>query len=285
MAKQAQDALSRYLGNRFPTANPVASTLTAPETGRDTGGAGAGLGGSYAPAASLPNSPAPAGSGTNTNKPTSSASSNPPLDWNAYLQNWGFPTDIVNELDRIFRTYNDPNQASAAALAYIRGTDWYSQTFPGINEGIKLGVINNEGDYRSYTNTVNDLYNRYYGRNVSGQEVAGLLGKGYSTSRVNGVLGGDAWAKVNGPDVQFLLGAEDENGQATPDQLQALGQQNSGIDSLVGAELQKRLDVAKQRLAVAFQGSLATPSLKLLNGGGLSAPSLAGGITPANVGP
>lgn len=281
----ADDALARYLANKFPTANPTVG-YSAPAFPHDDGGDLTGSqqtprnGPGTTPTVPTINT----GPGGGDSSGGGGGSSATPLDWHAYLVNWGFTQDIVDELDRIFRTYSDPNQASAAALAYVRGTDWYKQTFPGISEGLAKGVISNEQDYRSYTNNLNDLYQRYYGRNVTGDEVAGYLGKGYSASRTGQFLGGQAYAKTYGGDVQYLLGATDENGTASADQLQALGEENSGLDSLMGQQLQRRLDLARQRLAGLFQGQLATPSMRLLNYGRPAAPSLQGGISSDDVG-
>lgn len=270
--------------NAFPTANPTLPKVL-PDGGIVTPGQayvpaepgmGSGPGGTGSP---TPPAPPSTGSGSGSG----SGNANQPLDWHAYLTNWGFSQDIVDELDRIFRTYSDPSQASAAAIAYIRGTDWYNTTFPGIQAGMKLGVINNEQDYRAYTNQVNDLYNRYYGRNVSGNEVASLLSKGYSVGREGQALSGEAWAKANGADVQYLLGAFDQNGQATGDQLQALGEENSGLDSLLGQQLQQRLSKAQDRLRTIMSGTLATPSLSLLNSGRPASPSLAAGNNATDV--
>ena len=261
------------LAPKFPTANPapgytggyIHSPGSAPQPAAV-----------YTQAASIyqgEHTVVPTGGGTSGGgegpPPPPSPPPAPPLDWRAYLTNWGFDQKIVDELDRIFRTYSDPNQASAPAVAYIRGTDWYSKTFPGIQEGMKLGIIGNEQDYRSYTNQLNDLYNRYYGRNVTGAEVAQKLGAGFSASRTGAQLSGEAFVKANRNDIQFTLGAYG-NGQASDQELQALGEENAGLDSLLGQQLQARLDKARQRLATAFQGTLATPSLRVLSNGRLS---------------
>lgn len=222
-------------------------------------------------------SPAAGGGGGGGSTPSSN-----PLDWRSWLENWGFPTDVTNELDRIFRSYTDPSAASAAALAYIRGTDWYAKTFPGINEGKKLGVVSDERSYRSYVNDLNQLYRRYYNRDITGQEVAQLLGQGKDQSIVNRELIGRGFINANRNDIQYLLGAFGE-GRLTEDQLTALGQQQAGLDNMIGQDLQARLDKARQRLQRVFQGALATPSLSLATGR-LSAPSLLGGTNTPDVG-
>lgn len=276
------DALSRYLGNAFPTVNPP----IANDIGRGTAGAGAGLGGAYAPAgtnngpstASTPGTtPSGGGGGSAPAAPT-----NPPLDWHAYLTNWGFTSDIVDELDRIFRTYSDPSQASAAALAYVRGTDWYAQTFPGITEGEKLGVISDESSYRAYVNQLNDLYHRYGNSPVTGDQVSSALKSGYSVTHVGQQLQGAAYVAANGSDINYTLGAYDPQGALSNTDLQAYGEDQAGLTNALGPEIDKRISLAKQKLAGAFQGVLANPSLTFTRGR-LAAPSLAGGINPGDV--
>lgn len=271
------DAISRYVANHFPTVNagygapdPIIPNSSGPPDDRNPAGptslasvtGGGGGGGAAAPA--LP--------------------TNPPLDWHAYLTNWGFTSDIVTELDRIFRTYSDPSQASAAAIAYVRGTDWYATTFPGIQAGMKLGVISDEASYRAYTNQLNDLYHRYYNRDVTGADVTAALTSGFSVQHVDAHFQGQAYVSANKSDIQGALGAFDSQGVATDDQLSALGDQQAGLDNLLGPEVQRRIDLAKQKMAGVFQGTLANPSLSVTKQGKLSAPSLGGGTNPTDIG-
>lgn len=190
----------------------------------------------------------------------------PLLDWHSYLADWGFTPEIVTELDRIFRTYSDPAQAGQAALAYIRGTAWYATTFAGIGEGIKKGLISDEAGYRSYVNQVNQYYQRYMGRDVTTAEIADLFSKGWNPTMAGSHFQGQAYIAANRNDFQTVLGAYDENGQATEEQLNALGDQYGGLDNGMGPQIQARLDKARTRMQRIMQGTLASPSLSMMQG-------------------
>lgn len=277
----ADDVIGRYLKSHFPTVNvsfndPVQSPYAPGSTPLPAG--------SPTPAGPAP-SPSGGGGGSGPGAtPPPSTPPAPALDWHAYLTNWGFTPEIVDELDRIFRTYSDASQASASAIAYIRGTDWYATTFPGIQEGMKLGVISDEASYRAYTNQLNDLYHRYYNRDVTGADVATALKGGFTTAHVDAHFQGQAYVAANQNDIQGALGAYDSEGQATPDQLSALGDQQAGLDNMLGPEVQRRIAAAKQKLAGAFNGTLFNPNLGVTSGGRLAATSLAGGSNPSDIG-
>lgn len=211
------------------------------------------------------------GDGTSTTPPT-----NPPLDWEAYLQNWGFPTDVVAQLTNIFSQYSDPSQASAAALAYIRGTPWYSQTFPGIQAGLSAGLFSDESGYRSYVNDLNQLYQNYYGRQVNGTEVASFLNAGHAASYVGQHLSGQAQLAAEKGQDQYLLGAFDEQGVPNANDLSSYGDYLGGIGNMIGPQLTQRIQKAQQKMQDIFQGTLATPSLSMLNNGRLAASSSSG---------
>jgi len=98
--------------------------------------------------------------------------------------------EVQSTVNQIFASTADVNQATSLAMAYIRGTPWYAQTYPGIQEGIAKGVINNEADYRSYLNSVNTLTQQYQGRQVGSSELAGYLQQGFSVDHVSASLCG-----------------------------------------------------------------------------------------------
>lgn len=261
----AAPGLSGVIANRFPTVNGTSNDPAQSP---------------YAPGATpLPGAPLEPPGG---DVPPPGTPPAPALDWHAYLINWGFTSDIVDELDRIFRTYADPSQASSSALAYIRGTDWYATTFPGIQEGMRLGVVSNEADYRSYTNQMNDLYQRYYGRSVTGADVSSALKSGYTTGHVNAHFSGQAYIAANQNDIQYTLGAFGP-GEASDTELASLGDQQGGLDNVVGAQFQQRYAAALQRLHGVFQGTLASPNFSIQNGR-TAAPSLAGGRNTGDIG-
>lgn len=194
------------------------------------------------------------------------APTTPPLDWRAYLSNWGFEDADVNELDRIFKTYTDPTQASAAGLAYIRGTQWYAKTFQGIGAGIKAGLFSDEAGYRAYVNDMNQVYRRFYNRDVTTQEVSDFLNNGTNPNAINQHLTGQATVQAQLPDLQYELGAFDSQGRASDAEISAYGDQLGGLGNTIGPKLQDRLDKARQKMATIFQGTLATPSLSMVMG-------------------
>lgn len=197
----------------------------------------------------------------------------PELDWaTSFFGSLGLPPDVIERVNKIFSQYSDTNAASAAALGYIRGTPWYTQTYPGIAEGIAKGVVSNEADYRNLLNQQSQIYKQYLGRDVTAAEFAANLGEGAPLSTIGGRLQGAALAGTYGNDWRYTLGAFDT--RPTDAEVKALGEESAGLDSPLGQQLKRRLDLANQRLAGVFRGTLATPGLSVSNGR-LSAPGLA----------
>lgn len=270
------DALSRYLNNQ-----------TAPKPAFQSGG----LYGTLDPAiaGSIVNSggtvpasysPQPA-TGSSTSSSSTSGSSGPDAntianDWyKAFFSNYGVPADVQSNLIDILKKYaSDPSTAQALSTQYLRSTPWYQTTFPGFNAGVSNGMFSDEAGYRNYLNAVNNVYNQYMGRHVSGDEVNALLKEGADPSTLARRFAGQAYINTNKNEIQYLAGAFGE-GRLTPDQLTALGNENAGIDTQQG-QLQQRIQAkAQQVYSKLFQGSLATPNLSL-GQNGLNAPSLGG---------
>jgi hypothetical protein len=220
----------------------------------------------------------PWGPGSDPAQPQSS----PAADYSNFLGVYGLPGDVQTKVAQIFGNTPDVSQATALAMAYVRGTTWYAQTYPGIQEGIARGVISNEADYRNYLNNVNTLTKQYLGRDVGANEIGDYLKQGYDVSRIGRIYQGGAIAKTSANDWNYTAGAFDANGPFTADEQTALGQEQAGIDTLLGQKVQRRLDLAKQRMSAVFGGSDATPSLSLANGR-LAAPGLAGGTAPNDI--
>jgi len=203
----------------------------------------------------------------------------PQLDWaTSFFSSLGLPPDVVGKVNQIFSQYSDTTAATAAAMGYIRGTPWYATTYPGIGDAIAKGLVTDESGYRGLLNQQTQIYKQYMGRDISSAEFAANLTEGASSQTIGGRLQGAALAGTYGNDWQYKLGAFGD-GQATPDQLQALGQETGGLDTPLGQQMKRRLDMAQQRLQGVFSGSLATPSLSMVNGR-LSAPGLGGGAKP-----
>lgn len=286
MAKPTTGALQAiFNSNKFPATAVPPKAIPTTGVGRGTAGAGNGTGGGYAtPGTPIPIPPAPSAPAASASAPAATGLPvTPPLDWQQYLTNWGFPADVTGELDRIFRTYPDANSASAAALAYIRGTQWYSDTFPGIQEGEKLGVISDEQGYRAYTNQLNDIYHRYTGGTVTGSQVANALAGGFSANHVEQQFAGTAYASAYGPEAQFDLGAFDSQGQLSASQLQSYGENQVGLSNNLGVDIDRRVQLAKQKLQGIFQGQFAGANFSANQQGRISAPSLLGGTNSSDV--
>lgn len=197
-------------------------------------------------------------------------------DWyKAFFANYGVPADVQGNLLDILKKYaSDPSTAQALSTQYLRTTPWYQTAFPGFSAGVNNGIFTDETGYRGYLNSINNVYNQYLGRHVSGDEVSALLAEGVSPSTVANRFQGQAYINANRNDIQYLGGAFGE-GQMNKDQLTALGNENAGIDTQMGQIQQKVLAKAQQIRDKLYTGSLATPGLSL-GANGLNSPSLAG---------
>lgn len=199
-------------------------------------------------------------------------------DFSTMLGIYGLPPDIQAKVNQIFAQTADVTQATALALAYIRGTDWYAQTYPGIQEGLQSGLFNNEADYRAYVSAIDQLSQQYSGSNVTSDQIAAYIKSGYNPSYVGKLFQGQATVAANTPNWQELSG-QFGTGQMSADQLTALGNESSGIDTGLGQVLQNHLQQAVTRMTKAFNGVVATPSVTL-GAQGLQAPQLAGQKQP-----
>jgi hypothetical protein len=111
---------------------------------------------------------------------------------------WGLPPDVAAQVQQMISS----GASTEEILAYIRGTEWYGKTYVGIQQGISLGLIGNEADYRSYLNQANQLYRRFYGRDITTDELVGFLTSGVSLSSINEELQTGALFKtMTGQDV------------------------------------------------------------------------------------
>jgi len=197
-------------------------------------------------------------------------------DWEAYLTDYGFPPDVKAQLRKILQNTPDVQSAQAQALAYIRGTPWYDQTFPGIKDAIKLGIINDERDYRATQNTFNQVYRQYTGQDLTPDQYANALREGITADTAARRFQGAANTQAYGNDWQYLAGAFGP-GRLTGEDLKAQGEQQAGISTTRGTFLDKALKDAEQRMRRAFEGVLATPGLSQAQSGKISAPGLSGG--------
>lgn len=209
--------------------------------------------------------------GTSSPTTTSTADTLPlsPLDWRDYLTNWGFPADVVNQLDSIFRGDEDPQRAAQRALAYIRGTDWYAGTFPGIEQAKSMGLVQDETGYRALLNQQNQLYQSYLGRSITSAEFSTNLQQGLSTSLVA--------ARFQAQGYKAVIGADAVTNLFTPDELQQMANEHAGIGSQNGQYLLALHDYAQSVMPVLAQygGDLSRANIENFYRAGTSAEVIA----------
>lgn len=200
-------------------------------------------------------------------------------DWRMYIQDYGFPPEIVAKLSEIFQNNPDREVAAFEAMKYIRTTPWYAQTYPGIQEAIKLGVVANEADYRSRFNNFNQIYRQYNGKDLSPADFAAALKEGVSADVYAKRFQGAANVQAYGGDWRYLSGAFGQGQLSAADQ-KTLGEQTAGIQTTQGTVLEKLLQDAQKRMERAFSGVLAGPTFQRGSAGNI----LAGGGAPADIG-
>lgn len=152
-----------------------------------------------------------------------------PVDWQALLGLYGLPQDVVDELNVIFQqAKGNLDQAIAIGRGYVRGTDWYAQTYPGIQSGINNGLFNDEQGYMAFKGQINQLYQQYYGRAATPNEVSQYATQGQTASHVAALFQADA-IKGNLSDPL--------KGLFTDDELTAFSQEQAGIDTALGQKI------------------------------------------------
>lgn len=173
---------------------------------------------------------APAGAGTGTGNIG-------PVDWAALLGEYGMPQDVVDELNRIFSSTSDLNQAITLAQAYVRGTAWYTQTYPGIQTGINAGLFSDEQGYRVYQSQVDQIYQQYYNRAATPSEVSTYITQGQSVNRVAAGFQADAIQGNLSDPLKALF---------TPDELHAFSLESAGVDSALGQQITAQANLYTQ---------------------------------------
>lgn len=204
----------------------------------------------------------------------------PQIDWaKVYFGSYNLPGDLISQIEQLGKQYGttNPDVFYNSALNVVRGSDWFKTTYPGFAAGVTAGMFTDETGYRSYVNQLNNVYQQYLGRHVSGDEAAAALGQGATPDLIGRQFQGDAIARTNAPEWQYLSGAFDETGALTAAERTAYGREQAGIDSPLGQMVQKRVQQAMGRAQSLFGGKLATTSLSLGASGRLTAPSLGSG--------
>lgn len=181
----------------------------------------------------------------------------------SFLQQFGInDAEVQNVIDQVFRSGGSPDQA----LAALRGTKWYANNYQGIFEGIAKGVVSNEADYRNMLNQTNQLYQRYYGKQVDAGTFANYLKNGTDIGTIGRHLSGESAYNAAAPTLDYQLGAFDPAGALTATEQQAYGDQLGGLQNPLGDKIALRVQQAQQRIAKVFEGSLASPGLTSSNG-------------------
>lgn len=216
---------------------------------------------------------------------TTPADTEPVVDWHSWLENWGFPPDVISKLDEMARLYpaSRGDLFVRDAIYYLRGTDWHKQMFVGFSEAVRSGLLTDERQYRQYVNGVNDAYKRYLNRNITNEELTQMFNFAWDPTRVEGELAAGAYAQANEGDINYLFGAFDE-GALTPEQLKNFGRQKVGIGNQQGNDLLRRVSLAQDRLRRVFEGTLATSALGVGPTGRLASSSMNPGTLTPDIG-
>jgi hypothetical protein len=195
------------------------------------------------------------------------------------------PPDVAAAVGKIFADNPDTNQAIALALAYIRGTDWYSKTYPGIQYGMANGLFSNEAGYRAYVNAIDQYYRQYLGRAPTADEITGFLQNGSDPSIVGKTLEGNAYASAYKGDIEYYSG-NFGGAQLSKEDLQAYGQEKVGLGSSTGYKVEQMVNQAIARYQGAFSGGAGSnPSGVTIGPAGLAATGLAGQRESLSQGP
>lgn len=199
-------------------------------------------------------------------------------DWGA-LFGFNIPQSLIDQIMQQFGEDPDTNRAVSRALAFLRGTQWYKDTFPGIGEGIKRGLFTSqtpEAEYRQWLAQVQQVWARYnsMGGTLDKTDLEFWLSQGFSADTVERRFQGRAFAQTYGADLRYVSGAFDTQGALTDEETTELGFHQAGLHSARGLSLAKRVEDAQRRMERIFQGVLATPMFEQRSRG-IAAASLA----------
>lgn len=244
-----QDYLAAHGANYGTWAenHPVAATILeqSPRTYKETGGYNEGSSG-------LPAAPTPSGGGDSGGGDTGGGSAgagsgsgattsnqpNAPTDWSGLLGFYGLPQDVINQLNLIWQqSGSNPQAAVLLAQAYVRGTQWYKTTYPSIQQGINAGLFGDEQGYRTYQNSVNQLFQQYFGRAATSAELTYYIGSGTNVGQVSQHLQSQALQGTISDPLKALF---------TRPELQALTDEQAGIDSALGQQITQKANLAIQ---------------------------------------
>jgi hypothetical protein len=112
-------------------------------------------------------------------------------------------------------------------------------------------------DYRRWQGGITNVYNQYFGRQVSASELMDYASHMYDVGTIEQIGQGHSLAMSQGNDWQYYFRNFDQGGLSQSD-LEAYGQLLSGRSSDLGLKIQSRLQSAMQRAQSLFSGTLAT---------------------------
>lgn len=176
----------------------------------------------------------------------------------------GLPPAVAQRAAQIMRDGGD--NGVQQALAYIRTTDWYKDEYYGIEFGVAnnifTDVANPEAEYRAYKQSIIQTFRDFYGRIPTKEEIANYLQRGIDALRAQKMGQGYVNTQVHGQDWRYALTAFGETGILGESELDgglsALGEQQAGINTVLGQKLQDSLDRAMAKVQKVFSGTAGT---------------------------
>ena len=133
-------------------------------------------------------------------------------------------------------------------------------------------------DYYGFIDTVGDAFERHNGRIATTAELNKLFQTGKSADTIESEFKGIDFINANRGDIQSQAGAFNFGGggagagQFSSTELTALGNQQFGLETELGFDIQRRVALATQRMGRIFQGQAAQGTLNLPGGATRGAP-------------
>jgi hypothetical protein len=110
-----------------------------------------------------------------------------------------------------------------------------------------------------------EVVRRYENRNVTAEELNRFYDQDVSAEKLGRQYQGKGIVAAKGGDYQNVLGSFG-GGQLGEGELGTLGEQQAGIDTILGQQLQERLTKAQKRIAGAFNSTVSKPALSFVGG-------------------
>lgn len=175
------------------------------------------------------------------------------------VQQWipNLPPDLANQVGQMISNGADENRV----FAFVHGTPWFQQNYAGFDAGVGKalwgGTIQDLSAYRQWRASVNQTMQQYYGREANQGDYISYATQGFGAGQIQNIGQGHAWAQANMGDVNYAVGAFDSGQPLTPQQIQTLGEQESGNTSTMGALLETRFKTALAKMNDLFGSTLA----------------------------